>query len=214
VNPDGRDPIYGRVGQSFAKIGDDGKDDGNSYLVLGKAAAGVRAATAQGKNYDGDLSPSENVFLIPTNGILNDVQNTVERTHNSGNTVDERVEYGGHANVGDTRGRIWDPGTPMKLEGDEKKWSITPFRINGKDHQQGTPNSKDVMLIWHVQPNGSDPSKADYAAVSIWRKAGYKGCPFVVGDETKTVSYYNNQRKIVTIPYETFLKMGRREEIK
>ena len=214
VDPNGEDPIYGRVGKTIKTIGDDGKDAGNSYFVLGKVASDVRKATSQGTYYSGDLSPSDRVLHIPTGGILEDVENTVELTHRSGNTIDERVEYGGHANRGDECARIWDSGSPLQTEGSKKTWTITPFKINGKSHQQGTPSASDIIQVWHVQPNDSEPSQADYSALKSWSSAGYAGTTFVIGDNSRTVSFYNDTRTIKTIPYETFLKMGRMEELK
>ena len=212
-DPDGRDPIYGRANGGIAKIGDDGKNDGKSYFVLGKVAADVRKATLQEAYYSGDLSPSDRVLHIPTGGVLEDVENTVELTHCSGNTVDERVEYGGHANRGDECARIWDKGAPVKIEGTKKTWTITPFKINGKNHQQGTSSANNIIHIWHVQPNDSEPSQADYSALKSWSSRSYAGTTFVIGDNSRTVSFYNDTRTIITIPYETFLKMGRREEL-
>ena len=135
MDADGEDPIYGRVGETISKIGDDGKNDGNSYLVLGLIASQVRAATANNNSpYTGDLSPSDHVLLIPTGGVLNDVERTVDYVHQSGNTVDERVEYGGHSIAGENYAHIWDKGDPVKIEErgmyTKKTWSITPFKIN------------------------------------------------------------------------------------
>ena len=217
VDPNGEDPIYGRVGETISKIGDDGKNDGNSYLVLGLIASQVRAATANNNSpYTGDLSPSDHVLLIPTGGVLNDVERTVDYVHQSGNTVDERVEYGGHSIAGENYAHIWDKGDPVKIEErgmyTKKTWSITPFKINGSFHKQLTPSASNIIHIWHVQPENAIPSDRDKKYLSDWRSTGYKGTPFVIGEQSRSVSFYNGERDIITISYDVFLKMGRRED--
>lgn len=81
VDPDGRDPIYAKNFWGRTKlIGDDGKDDGQSYLVSGSAKRDVKSATKAGENYTGSLAESDNVFKIPTGGVMDDVINSVNDT--------------------------------------------------------------------------------------------------------------------------------------
>lgn len=112
---------------------------------------------------------------------------------------------------------IWDPGLPMKIEENssftKKTWSIIPFKINGKEHQQCTPTAKNINHIWHVQPNDDNPSAKDKERYTQWSDTGYAGRPFVIGENSRKVSYYNSNRKIITISYDVFLKMGRREDL-
>ncbi len=96
IDPDGRDPIYGKNFWGTVKlIGDDGKSEDKSYLVKGAVKREVKQATKAGENYSGDLSERENVMKVPTGGIMDDVINSVDDTKVS------QKENGGHSNAGD-----------------------------------------------------------------------------------------------------------------
>ena len=115
VDPNGEDPIYAKnFWGNVKKIGDNGQCESSSYLVLGDKVKEVKAATKSGKFYTGDLSPSDMVIHIPTGQIQQDIQLTVDQSLKSGNSPENRVEYGGHSLFGDKTARFWDPGTPTQ----------------------------------------------------------------------------------------------------
>ena len=94
VDPNGEDPIYAKnFWGKVKKIGDDGQCGSGSYLVRGKTARAVKAATKAGEFYTGDLSASDEVIHIPTGQILQNVQFTVEQSfYNETKTV-IRISY-------------------------------------------------------------------------------------------------------------------------
>ncbi len=217
VDPNGEDPIYAKnFWGNVKKIGDNGQCESNSYLVLGDKVKEVKAATKSGKFYTGDLSPSDMVIHIPTGQIQQDIQLTVDQSLKSGNSPENRVEYGGHSLFGDKTARFWDPGTPTQTTTYNgvtiQKRTIEPFKIGGKGALIGGPPEK-VQYIWHVHTCSSVPSSLDYEKMDSWRKAGFKGCAIVVCPNDSGVSFYNERGTLVRIHYEDFKKMGRQEDI-
>ena len=217
VDPNGEDPIYAKnFWRNVKKIGDNGQCESNSYLVLGDKVKEVKAATKSGKFYTGDLSPSDMVIHIPTGQIQQDIQLTVDQSLKSGNSPENRVEYGGHSLFGDKTARFWDPGTHTQTTTYNgvtiQKRTIEPFKIGGKGALIGGPPEK-VQYIWHVHTCSSVPSSLDYEKMDSWRKAGFKGCAIVVCPNDSGVSFYNERGTLVRIHYEDFKKMGRQEDI-
>ena len=225
-DPDGRDPIYAKVKGQVRTIGDDGKEGTGSYLVRGAVARAVRAATAVGECYTGNLSQSKNVMHIPTGQTLRGVNSTAIATAVSGTSPDTRVENGGHSIFGFTK--IWDAGSPVRTGTDAdgnttKTWSITPFKIGGKYNQVGIwfsysaeqiGGKSDIEHIWHIHPNGSDPSPQDFKTLSGWRREGYTGIPFLIDTENNRVTFYNEKGNIIKVKYEDFIRMGHQDIIK
>ena len=82
------DPIYNKDGK---KIGDDGKYNGQVYVVTGKVKREVEKATKEGSNYSGDLKEGNNVANIPTGVVMEGVSNSVTATEQS------QKENGGNA---------------------------------------------------------------------------------------------------------------------
>ena len=185
LDPDGKDPIYAKNFWGKIKlIGDDGQKSTGSYLVRGSVAREVKAATKSGNFYTGNLSESKNVMHIPTGQIQQDVQRTATAALNSGTSPETRVEYGGHVLFGDTNARIWDAGTTMQTQilsdgSTEKKWSVKPFKIGGKNNQFGGLISQ-IQFFWHIHPNGSTPSRGDIWWVGELRKYGFTGNSFLI----------------------------------
>ena len=217
AEPDGMDPIYAKnfLGK-VSRIGDDGKNGTGSYLVRGSIVRVVKAATKAGVVFEGDLSDRKRVLLIPTGQIMLDVQETATATINSGDSPETRIEYGGHVLIGDEKARIWDAGTPMETttteDESENKWSIKPFRIGGKDNQVGGPGN-DIIIIWHIHPNDSTPSKDDKKHISHLRKNGFNGYSFLIDVNNGRVAYYNKNRVLIKINYDTFKQMGNQERL-
>ena len=218
VDPNGEDPIYAKnFWGKVKKIGDDGQCGSGSYLVRGKTARAVKAATKAGEFYTGDLSASDEVIHIPTGQILQNVQFTVEQSLNSGTSPDDRVEYGGHALENDVSAHIWDPGTitetsDLSSGATLKRRSLTPFMIDGKKYQLGDPVRK-VIFMWHVHTYESTPSGKDFKWMKDWRNK-VAGCAFIVCPNDGKVSFYNETKTVIRISYEEFKLMGRQEDLK
>ncbi len=215
VDPDGNDPIYGKVRGVVSKIGDDGKSDGKPYFVTGWTKHKVRRATFLGRNYTDPLTPSENVFHVPTGNVANAVQTTIDLVKQSeecNNCPWTQVEYGAHSMYGVDKAIIWDPGESMEqttFTGNEKyrRWSITPFIKDGKPTGG---NSSDVEFVWHVQPINSIPSQADKsAAFHFTYNGGMENATwFVVGAKDGKVSFLSGLGKVHTIDLNDFRKMS------
>ena len=154
IDPDGRmsvefdDPIYNKKGE---KIGDDGKTDNKAYIVQGNIEKEVKKATKKKENYTGSLAENENVIKLPTNGVADDIIDSVS------DTVSEKLEHGGHANKNDTSATRWDAGAGAQEIKDEQgevigaRAKISPFKINGI---QNIPlNASNLEYWWHVHPN-------------------------------------------------------------
>ena len=219
VDPDGKDPIYAKNFWGKIKlIGDDGQKSTGSYLVRGSVAREVKAATKSGNFYTGNLSESKNVMHIPTGQIQQDVQRTATATLNSGTSPETRVEYGGHVLFGDTNARIWDAGTTMQTQilsdgSTEKKWSVKPFKIGGKNNQFGGLISQ-IQFFWHIHPNGSTPSRGDIWWVGELRKYGFTGNSFLIDINNNRVIFFNEKGSLMNIKYDDFKRMGKQEDIK
>jgi hypothetical protein len=215
IDPDGLfedDPIYNKRGN---KIGDDGKTDGNAYLVRGRVERDVKRATEAGEFYTGSLAEGRNVMHVPTGELLEDVVTSVNNTIGSGDSPDTRVEHGAHSLIGDVNARHWDPGTPKTTETREdgsvvNRWSIKPFRINGRN-QPGSGNHKDIRFIWHTHPNGSNPSPGDFNLMKDWTRGGFTGNTFLIDVNNMKVTFYNQRSTLLKIDYDVFLKIGRRQ---
>ncbi len=219
MDPNGLDPIYAKNFWGRVKlIGDDGKNAGKSYLVRGSIVKEVELSTLNKHFYNGDLSEGSNVMYIPTGQILEDVISTVKATSTSGSSTDTQVENGGHSLFGDKTARIWDSGDPMidnsgKESFIDKKWPITPFKINGKQNQVGGDVSS-IEYVWHVHPGDANPSIGDITELKNWKEYGYKGNPFVIGVKNKKVSFYDENGILESVDYIDFIRMGKQEEIK
>jgi RHS repeat-associated protein len=219
IDPDGRDPIYAQnFWGNVKRIGDDGKCGTGSYLVQGSVKKDVRAATKAGEFYTGSLAQSTSVMHIPTGQIQQDVQQTATATTNSGTSPETRVENGGHSLYGDAKARIWDAGTPMQTGTDAagnttNTWSLTPFKIDGKNNQVGGP-ANSIQFIWHIHPNGSNPSDADFDAMSNWRSSGFTGNTFLIDVNNGRVTFFNENGTLTRIKYDDFKRMGNQEDIK
>lgn len=217
IDPDGRisvefdDPIYNKKGE---KIGDDGKTNNKAYIVQGNVEKEVKKATKNKENYTGPLAENENVIKLPTNGVADDIIDSVS------DTVSEKLEHGGHANKNDTNAIRWDAGAGAQEIKDEQgevigaRATISPFKINGT---QNIPlNTSDLEYWWHVHPNtnvgglqlgASTPSPSDNAFQGTLMSRGFKGNTFVVGARDQNVTFYNRQKSILTISYEKFKKV-------
>ena len=216
IDPDGRDPIYGKNFWGRTKlIGDDGKEDGQSYLVSGAVKRDVKQATKAGENYTGSLAENDNVFKIPTGGVMDDVINSVNDTKAS------EKEHGGHANVGDANATRWDEGTPAQEIKDASgnvigaKASLKAFMVGGKN--QTPTDASNVEYWWHTHPKtsvgglqlgNSNPSPADFSFQTTMESRGFKGNTFVIGVRSGTVTFYNKDKALITVKYADFKTMG------
>ena len=212
-DPDGEDPIYGKVLGKVSLIGDDGQNKGKAYYVTGSVKIKVILANLFGAKYSGLLAPSENVFHVPTGGVADDVQKTIDMVTASGDHPDNQVEYGAHSNMGANNAIIWDQEEPMMVDDNGAKiWSITPFVQDGK---YAGGNAPDVEFVWHVQPITSNPSAADKnAAFNCTYNGDMKNATwFVVGAKDRKVTFFSGQGKCHTIDMEEFKKMSRQEKI-
>lgn len=216
------DPIYGTnwLGQ-IKTIGDDGKDDGKSYFVTGKAQKSVERATKAGEFYTGSLEESDEVMHVPTGEILNDVQKSVDATIASGEKIVDRVEHGAHALEGDTNARHWDKGTPREYSKVTtpdgrvtvtERWSISAFKIDGEKKVGG--KISDIRFIWHTHPRGSNPSDKDINAIKSWRESLFKGNTFLIDTNNGKVNFFNERGTIKKVNYSDFIRMGNREIIR
>lgn len=216
VDLDGKDPIYAKKGFLFWKhvelIGDDGKQSSNSYLVRGKVQKNVEAATKNGEKYNGDLSESNDVILIPTGQLLNDVIQSVNDTKASGK------ENGGHAYSGDNNATRWDEGSYATQEIQENatitKASLSPFVVGGNNVEP--KDASNLKIWWHVHPKvtigeatlgNSIPSENDKNFQTKMQSRGYTGNTFVIGAGSNTVTFFN-KRTLMTVSWKDFLKMG------
>lgn len=218
IDPFGLDSIYAKnFWGKVNYIGNDGKDDGNVYLVKGGAKKGVKNATENGVDFTGNLSESDEVVHIPTGGVMDDVISSVDATYKS------QKENGGHVNKGDANATRWDEGSPAKEVKDAEgnvigaKASISPFVIGGT--QSIPADASNIDTYWHVHPNtkvgglslgSSTPSAADKFFQGTMQSRGFSGNAFVVGVRTNTVTFYNSQKSIITIKYQDFRRIGGR----
>jgi len=216
IDPTGMDPIYGKNFWGNTKlIGDDGKTDDKSYLVKGSVKRDVKSATKEGNDYSGSLAEGDKVMHVPTGDVMGDVISSVDATNTSGK------ENGGHVNEGDTKATPWDEGTPAKEVKDAEgnvtgaKASISPFVVGGKSSVPTDASKTDVY--WHTHPNttvggvslgSSTPSAADKSFQGTMESRGYKGNAFVIGTKSKTVTFYNSKKSLITIKYKDFKTMG------
>lgn len=216
IDPDGRDPIYGKNFWGNVKlIGDDGKKDNKSYLVRGKVKRDVKSATKEKKDYTGDLTEGKKVIKIPTGQIMDDVIQSVTDTEKS------QMENGGHANIGDAKATRWDEGPPATEIKDEfgnvigAEATLRPFMIGGV--QSVPADASNVEFWWHTHPNttvggillgSSNPSEADMTFQAKMQKRGFKGNTFVIGVRSKRVTFYNKDKALITVKYSDFKKMG------
>ena len=207
VDLDGKDPIYAKKGFLFWKhvelIGDDGKQSSNSYLVRGNVQKNVGAATKNGEKYNGDLSESNDVILIPTGQLLNDVIQSVNDTKASGK------ENGGHAYSGDNNATRWDEGSYATQEIQENatitKASLSPFVVGGNNVEP--KDASNLKIWWHVHPKvtigeatlgNSIPSENDKNFQTKMQSRGYTGNTFVIGAGSNTVTFFN-KRTLMTV---------------
>jgi len=87
---------------------------------------------------------------------------------------------------------------------------------NSKDEIKGKKigGKSDIEHIWHIHPNGSDPSPQDFKTLSGWRREGYTGIPFLIDTENNRVTFYNEKGNIIKVKYEDFIRMGHQDIIK
>ena len=217
IDPDGRDPIYSKNFWGRTRlIGDDGKDDGKSYLVSGSVSRDVKRSTKAGEDYTGSLAEGDNVFKIPTGGVMDDVISSVDDTRTS------QREHGGHANFGDANATRWDEGPPAIPFTDKDgnpgaRATLTMFQINGR-YEMPT-DASNVEFWWHTHPNvtingaplgGSNPSQADFRGQTEMTNRGFQGNTFVIGVRNGRVTFFNNKRVLTTVRYADFIRMGGR----
>jgi len=223
IELNGEDPIYSKNFWGKIKmIGDDGNNNGKSYLVKGVVARQVKKSTKNGSYYTGDLTENKNVMHIPTGEKLDAVIQSVEDTKLS------RKENGGHSYIGGSEVIRWDEGSDpiyysMKdNDGNDlsvAKASMVMFFIDGKNEMPD--DASNVEFWWHTHPdivmNGvqmgySSPSKADYKAQSQMKERNYKGNTFVIGTHNNKVTFYDDKKSLITVKYKDFLRMGRHEQ--
>jgi len=217
IDPDGRDPIYAKNFWGNTRlIGDDGLENNMSYLVRGSTAREVKSATKAGENYTGSLAQSNNVFHIPTGGVMDDVISSVNDTRTS------QREHGGHANFGDANATRWDEGPAAIPFTDENgnqgaRATLTMFQINGRNEMPA--DASNVQYWWHTHPNttvngvslgGSNPSDADFRGQTTMTNRNFQGNTFVIGTRTNRVTFFNNTRPLITVKYSDFQRMGGR----
>ena len=205
VDTDGRDPIYALSFFGRARrIGDDGKSNNESYLVRGRVARDVRAATRAGKNYSGVLLENNNVMRVPTGRLLDGVRQSYEDTKQS------KKENGGHSYYGDDVVTRWDEGDGsfsfINNDGDiVVKAIMRPFVVNGK---MVRPIDASQLSMWrHTHPDTKDIEEQVRLRIS-----GFKGNSFVIGTRTNYVTFYNENGVLITVKWEEFLKMGTQQE--
>ena len=201
IDPTGMGDIFAMEKNKAVLIGTDGVDDKNVYIVTGDLINELKKATENNKNYEGDLSESENVVKIPTGELMEGVVESVEDTEES------QRENGGHAMKGDDTVTRWDEGSEPVVTDRESRMSIRFFKIGGKSK---IPNNiSEMVFYWHTHPkrkerelssHGSDkPSKTDKSFQKEMQQSGYKRNTFVIGVRTKNVTFYNNRGIIVKL---------------
>ena len=205
------DPIYDKKGN---KVGDDGKNNNKAYIVKGSILKQVKKATKNGQYYTASLEEGNNVVVLPTNGVADDIINSVD------DTITSKLEHGGHAYKGEENATRWDIGTkPQEVKNNDGdvvavRASVAPFKVNGV--QKIPKDASNLEYWWHVHPDAkvggvnlgaSNPSPKDYDFQGILKNAGYKGNTFVIGARNQKVTFYNNQKTILQIRYETFKKI-------
>lgn len=155
---------------------------------------------------------------IPTGQKLKGVIQSYNDTEKS------QKENGGHAYIGDTDATRWDEGPAATSYIDENgdlvtRASLQMFVING--HNTMPSSTSDVEMWWHTHPNttingvslgSSNPSTADYKGQKKMTARGYKGNTFVIGVRSNTVTFFNNNRALITVDWTDFIKMGRQEK--
>ncbi len=72
-------------------------------------------------------------------------------------------------------------------------------------------------MWWHTHPNtgalgSSTPSENDFQVQKSMVQKGYKGNTFVIGVKTKTVTFFNENRELITIKWSDFIKMGEQQK--
>ena len=216
LDPFGLDSIYAKnFWGKVNYIGNDGKTDGNAYIVKGAVKRGVKNATENGMDFSGSLTESDLVAKVPQEGVMSDVISSVDATNKS------QKENGGSSNTGDANATRWDEGAPAQEVKDAQgnvtgaKATINPFVIGGT--QSIPTDASQVENYWHVHPNttvggvslgSSTPSDADKSFQANMQNRGYKGNAFVIGARSNTVTFYNSRKSILTIKYSDFRRIG------
>ena len=179
IDPNGCDSIFAKNGDF---IGDDGKNTGNVYCVIGSTKTSVKSATEKGESYSGDLTNLDEVAIIPRGKAAKQVQNDYETA--------KGPEKGGCLYTDGTV-QEWDKGTQPTVSHRKDgsvavSHGITPFVVNGEKARLGTP-----VVSWHIHTqidvpigNGekaylgsSNPSSKDYE----YEQTENTGSTFVVG---------------------------------
>lgn len=216
LDPFGLDSIYAKnFWGKVNYIGNDGKTDGNAYIVKAALKRGVKDAAEKGMDFSGSLVESDLVVKMPQESVMSDVISSVDATNKS------QKENGGSTNSGDANATIWDEGSPAREVKDAQgnvtgaKASMNPFMIGGT--QSIPTDASQVDNYWHTHPNttiaglslgSSTPSDADKSFQATMQSRGYKGNAFVIGTRSNTVTFYNSTKLILTIKYSDFRRIG------
>ena len=219
VDPDGRDPIYKRTLFGGVKqIGDDGKNGSVSYLVKRSVARQVKKASKVGQYYKGDLSESDLVIHIPTGNILESVRQSYD------DTKDSMKENGGHSVQGNNSAIRWDEGPAATADIDKNgntvvRATLHMFVVNGINTMPH--DASNIQLWWHTHPNvtingvslgSSNPSEADYNGQRKMLNRGYNGNSFVIGVRDRRVTFFNGKKRLSTIRWKAFIRMGEQKK--
>ncbi|QNL23057.1 hypothetical protein HZR84_14265 [Hyphobacterium sp. CCMP332] len=213
-DPNGKDPIFAKNFFGRTKqIGDDGKENGNVFLVSGKTRRAVKKATNEGSIYGGSLKVGSEVSNVPTGDdlqMIEDLKPVADHTQR---------EQGFHT-LNEGSPVKWDQGpkttgyvTPGGLL--RTKGTITPFQVNGKDVQPQDGSKIKFYMHFHTDHSnpdvqaggGSTPKERDLTFQRNLEESGYQGQGLVVG--TKHASFYNGQGVVNSVNYKDLVKMGR-----
>lgn len=82
-------------------------------------------------------------------------------------------------------------------------------------------DASNIQLWWHTHPNvtingvslgSSNPSEADYNGQRTMLNRGYNGNSFVIGVRDRRVTFFNGKKRLSTIRWKAFIRMGEQKK--
>jgi len=218
IDPDGMMP-GDFLDENGNVIGNDGKIDGELYLVTDKTEKGiVMANNSVGETTQ--LNELTSAIRLPSFSVRQKMGNAVDRSNSP------------NVSIGDIKGGFHEEGGSYGISGG-KEITIdakpglanmdmklnTKAKINTTDpaNPSSVPSDYKISGTYHVHPSGTKdangfeqtPSPGDYSAAKNTAIKG-NGPHYVLGDGVNKVYIYNTTKTIGSLPLDKFRTLGKK----
>ncbi|MBI0397958.1 RHS repeat-associated core domain-containing protein [Cyclobacterium marinum] len=217
IDPDGMAP-GDFLDENGNKIGEDGKEDGELYLVTNEIERGIVMAN-HSVGETTQLNNLTSAIRLPTLSVRQKMGNAVDLSNlpnfSIGDTKGGFHEEGGSYGISEGK-QIAIPAKPGQANMTGKIGTKANVNTTHPADESSVPRDYQISGTYHVHPKGTfsnntgfaqEPSESDYRAAKHTAVKG-NGYHYVLGARSGTVYIYNSTGQKATFPLIEFRSIG------